>query len=352
MRKIRFAIVGCGKIGERHARHIHEQAELVAVCDIIADKARDIANKYGCGWYKSIDEMMHAEKDLDVVSVCTPNGLHAQHTITALKAGFHVLCEKPMAIRVTDCAEMIKVAEQMNKRLFIVKQNRFNPPVTAVKEALDKGWLGKIYSIQLTCFWNRNDDYYKDSWKGTLEMDGGTLFTQFSHFIDLLYWFFGDVKQVAALTGNFAHQHSIEFEDTGAAILYFNSGIMGTINFSLNSYKENLEGSLTIIGEHGSVKIGGQYLNTLEYQCIKDHHLELEEPGNGANEYGTYVGSMSNHDKVYNNIIAVLQQGDEVVANYFEGMKTVELIERIYAAARKHKENVQDPVSPASGLFN
>jgi predicted dehydrogenase len=161
--------------------------------------------------------MLAACPEVDVVSVCTPNGLHAEHSISILKAGHHVLCEKPMALFVNDCSSMITAAERANRRLFIVKQNRFNPPVEAVKALIDQGKLGKLYSVQLNCFWNRNNEYYQNSWKGTRDLDGGTLYTQFSHFIDLLYWFIGDVETVSATTGNFHHQGLIEFEDTGVA---------------------------------------------------------------------------------------------------------------------------------------
>jgi len=333
MDKIKFALVGCGRIGERHASHIHEQGILHSLCDIEIDKARKLSEQYGGTCYADLDEMLRNEKDIDVVSICSPNGLHAEHSIKALKAGFHVLCEKPMAIHVIDCGEMIKVAEQMNKRLFVIKQNRYNPPVVAIRKAIDENRLGKIFNIQLSCFWNRNDDYYKNSWKGTLALDGGSLYTQFSHFIDLLYWFFGDIRSVATYTRNFSHKDSIEFEDSGVAIVEFYSGTIGTINFSINSYKQNMEGSLTILGEKGTVKIGGQYLNTLEYQCIEDYTIEITDKGNTANQYGTYVGSMSNHDKVYSNVIAVLQQGEKISTNFFEGLKTVEIIEKIYRAA-------------------
>ncbi|HYC85921.1 MAG TPA: Gfo/Idh/MocA family oxidoreductase [Chryseosolibacter sp.] len=333
MNQIKFALIGCGKIGERHASHIRSQGVLQAVCDVDPERLRKAESAYGVKGYSDLEEMLRHEKDIDVVSVCTPNGLHAEHSIKALRAGFHVLCEKPMAISSRDCGEMIKAAEQMNRRLFVIKQNRYNPPVAAVKKALDENRLGKVYNVQLTCFWNRDDDYYRNSWKGTRALDGGSLFTQFSHFIDLLYWFFGDVRRVAAYTENFAHRQSIEFEDSGVAILQFYSGPIGTINFSVNSFKKNMEGSLTIIAENGTVKIGGQYLNTLEYQCIRDYTIEISDKGNEANQYGTYVGSMSNHDKVYANIIEVLEHGKSISTNFFEGLKTVEIIEKIYFAA-------------------
>ncbi len=175
------------------------------------------------------DELLQKAKEVDVVAVCSPNGLHAQHTIAALQAGFHVLCEKPMALTVQDCGEMINAAERANKRLFIVKQNRFNPPIVAVKQLIEENRLGAIYSVQLNCFWNRNEEYYKNSWKGTKDMDGGTLFTQFSHFIDLLYWMIGDVKEAHGYAGNFGHKDMIEFEDTGVVSLRFYNGAIGTV---------------------------------------------------------------------------------------------------------------------------
>jgi UDP-N-acetyl-2-amino-2-deoxyglucuronate dehydrogenase len=263
--KIKFGIIGCGRIAQRHAEHISKKGVLVAVCDVVAEKANKLAAAYAAKAYYSIEELLKSGESIDVLSVCSPNGLHAQHAIHALNAGFHVLCEKPMALSVADCGEMIKAAERSNKRLFAIKQNRFNPPVEAVKKAMDEGRLGRIYSIQLSCFWNRNPDYYHNSWKGTLKLDGGTLYTQFSHFIDLLYWMVGDIKQVKAMMANYSHQGIIEFEDTGVVLLEFYNGAIGTINYTVNSYQKNMEGSLTIFGEKGTVKIGGQYLNELEY---------------------------------------------------------------------------------------
>ena len=184
----KFAIVGCGRIAQRHAEHINNFGKLIAVCDIVEGKASDLANLYNAKSYNNIDEMLKSEKEIDVISICSPNGLHAEHSIKSLNAGFHVLCEKPLALSVEDCGKMISAAESANKRLFAIKQNRYNPPVAAVKKAIDDGKLGKIYSVQLSCFWNRNNDYYFNSWKGTKNMDGGTLFTQFSHFVDVLYW--------------------------------------------------------------------------------------------------------------------------------------------------------------------
>jgi UDP-N-acetyl-2-amino-2-deoxyglucuronate dehydrogenase len=332
---VRFGIIGCGRIAQRHAEHILNKGELIAVCDVVKEKADKMSADFKARGYYDVDELLKAEKDLDVIAICSPNGLHAEHSIKVLKSGVHVLCEKPMALTVYECGEMIKAAERANKRLFAIKQNRFNPPVEAVKNIMDDGKLGKIYSIQLSCFWNRNPDYYKGSWKGTLALDGGTLFTQFSHFIDLLYWMIGDVKHVKAYMANFAHKGIIEFEDTGVVILEFFNGAIGTVNYTVNSYQKNMEGSLTIFGEKGTVKIGGQYLNELEYQNIEGYKIENLPEGNRANNYGNYQGSMSNHDKVYDNLIEVLQNNAAISTSSFEGLKTVEIIEKIYQSAQK-----------------
>lgn len=331
--QINFAIIGCGRIAQRHAEHINNIGKLVAVCDIVPEKATALAEKYKAKPYNSVEELLADQNEITVVSVCSPNGLHAAHTIAALKAGFHVLCEKPMALSVQDCGEMIKEAEKANRRLFIVKQNRFNPPVAAVKKIIDEGRLGKIYSAQLNCYWNRNNEYYQNSWKGTKDMDGGTLFTQFSHFIDLLYWMVGDVKDVHAFTANYHHKGIIEFEDTGTVSLKFYNGAIGTINYSVNSYDHNMEGSLTIFGEKGTLKIGGQYLNEMEYQSIENYEIKDLPPGNPPNNYGKYFGSMSNHDKVYQNVVEVLSNGGVIATNGFEGLKTVEIIDKIYTSA-------------------
>jgi len=332
---INFAIVGCGRIAQRHAEHISKRGELIAVCDVVSEKANAMAESYGAVAYTDYTEMLKNENNIDVVAVCSPNGLHAIHSIEALKAGYHVLCEKPMGLTVQECGDMIQAAERANKRLFAIKQNRYNPPVAAVKELIDSGKLGKVLSIQLSCFWNRNTDYYANSWKGTKDLYGGTLFTQFSHFVDLLYWIIGDVDEVAAMMGNFAHQGIIEFEDTGAVILKFTNGAIGTINYTVNSFQKNMEGSLTIFGEKGTVKIGGQYLNELEYQNIENYKIENLPEGNKANNYGNYTGSMSNHDKVYDNLIEVLTNNASITTSSYEGMKTVEIIQKIYKAAQK-----------------
>jgi predicted dehydrogenase len=328
---LNFAIVGCGRIAQRHAEQIKKVGNLIAVCDIVVEKANALASQYNVNAYYSIDELLSSETKIDVVAICSPNGLHAQHSIQSLKAGINVLCEKPLALNTADCVKMIQIAKENNRGLFSIKQNRFNPPVDAVKKIIDEGKLGKIYSVQLSCFWNRGADYYESStWKGKMKLDGGTLFTQFSHFVDLLYWMIGDISDAKAFTANFSHKDIIEFEDTGVVIIKFENGAIGTINYTVNSYNKNMEGSLTIFGEKGTVKIGGQYLNELEYQNIEGYKIDNLPVGNIANNYGNYQGSMSNHDKVYENLIDVLKNNARISTSAFEGQKTVEIIEKIY----------------------
>ncbi len=327
---LKFAIIGCGRIAQRHAEHIVKLAELVAVCDIKKQNADETGNKFNAKIFYNVEDFLNANLDIDVVSICSPNGLHAEHSIKALNAGYHVLCEKPLSINILDCGKMINAAEKSNKRLFVIKQNRFNPPIDAVKKILDEGKLGKIFNVQLNCFWNRDAKYYENSWKGSLDLDGGTLYTQFSHFIDLLYWMVGDVSEVCGFSNNFMHKDIIEFEDTGVVALKFSSGAIGTINYTVNSTNKNMEGSLTLFGTEGTIKIGGQYLNELEYQEINNYIIKDLPKGNSANNYGTYVGSMSNHDLVYKNVIDVIEKNGKILVNYFEGFKTVEMISKIY----------------------
>lgn len=327
-----FAIVGCGRIAERHAENINRIGQLAAVCDIGIEKADALAEKYNAKAYYSIDQLLQSENNLDAISICTPNGLHAEHSILCLEAGINVLCEKPMCISTKDALAMIEKVTQSGKHLFIVKQNRFNPPVATLKQMLKENRLGKIFSFQINCFWNRPKEYYTE-WRGTKTLDGGTLFTQFSHFIDMLYWLLGDVKNVQAITKNYAHPQ-IEIEDSGIVLLQMNSGATGSLNYTVNAFDKNMEGSFTIFGEKGTVKIGGQYLNTLEYQSVKDHQIQYIEQEAKQNDYGFYKGSMSNHDKVYDHLLKALENENNEMTNAEEAFKTVEIIEKIYSAAK------------------
>jgi UDP-N-acetyl-2-amino-2-deoxyglucuronate dehydrogenase len=323
-----FAIIGCGRIAQRHAEQMIKHGNLVAVCDTIPAKADELALLYNAKAYYSIEELLEAETGLDLVTICTPNGLHASHSIKALEAGNHVLCEKPLCIAVEDGKLMIATAEKAGKKLFVVKQNRYNPPVAFLKELIVNGKLGKIYSFQINCFWNRPEAYYTD-WKGSKKLDGGTLFTQFSHFIDLLYWLLGDVAEVKAISKNFAH-NNIEFADTGIVAFEMQSGAIGSLNYTVNSFEKNMEGSFTVFAEKGTVKIGGQYLNELEYCNVAGIEKPHLPTGNPANGYGFYQGSMSNHDKVYENLMIALQNPAHEFASADEGLKTVQIIQKIY----------------------
>jgi len=326
----KFAIIGCGKIAERHAGQTKKIGQLIAVCDIVKEKADLFSKKYSANAYCEIDELLEKEKDIDIISVCTPNGLHAVHSIKSLQAGKHVLCEKPMAINSTDARLMIETEKLTGKKLFVVKQNRYNPPVALAKQLIDEKKLGSIFNFQLNCFWNRPVSYYNSSWKGTQKMDGGILFTQFSHFIDLLYWLLGNVSTANGVRKNFMHKGCIEFEDTGVAFIEMNNGAIGTVNYTINSTGKNMEGSLTLFGEKGTVKIGGQYLNELEYFSVEGESRPLLPESRPANQYGFYEGSMSNHDKVYEHLIKALTDPSHVFINSEETLKTIEIIEKIY----------------------
>jgi len=333
MSKYKFAIIGCGQIAARHAEQIKKHGQLVAVCDVVNEKAATLGKKYSSKTYCSIEELLAKEEGIDIVSICTPNGLHAAHSIKSLKAGKNVLCEKPMAITTASALQMIEAEKQSGKRLFVVKQNRYNPPVVFIKKLIEGNRLGKIFSFQMNCFWNRPASYYQSSWKGTKNLDGGTLFTQLSHFVDLLYWLLGDVAAVSGERKNFSHKDCIEFEDTGVAFMKTRNGSLGTIHYTINSTQKNMEGSLTLFGEAGTVKIGGQYLNELEYFSVEGESTPSLAAGKPANQYGFYEGSMSNHDKVYEEMIKAIEDPAHSFINSEETLKSIEIIEKIYNAS-------------------
>ena len=326
---LRFAIIGCGRIAVRHADQIIKLGTLTAVCDTNIQKSNLFAQKYRAKPYSSLEELLNNEQRLDVICICTPNGLHAAHSILALKAGVNVLCEKPLCINMEDGRKMLDTALNINKNIFVVKQNRYNPPIVFLKQLISEQKLGKILNFQINCFWNRPDAYYVD-WKGTKDLDGGTLFTQFSHFIDLLYWLLGDVAEVKSISKNFLHE-SIEIEDSGVVLFEMKNAAIGTLNYTVNSFASNMEGSFTVFGEFGTVKVGGQYLNELEYCNVKNMEFPILPKGNAANGYGFYQGSMSNHDKVYENLVKVLANPSHEFASGEDGLKTVEIIEKIYS---------------------
>ena len=334
---ITFGLIGYGKIGERHADHIqaHPEASLAGVYDIKADRLNLFRNKFrGLQVYDSLKSIL-SDPGIDIVSICTPNATHAEIAIAAMKAGKHALVEKPMAISKVDCEGMIHISLKTGKSLFVVKQNRFNPPVQAVKELIDAGQLGKVYSVAVNCYWNRNEWYYKSSdWKGKKAFDGGTLFTQFSHFIDVLYYLLGDLQILHAQMANVSHQGMIEFEDTGVvSFLLRQSNAPGVLHYTTSAHRRNMEGSITIFAEHATIKIGGKYLNLIEYQSTNGFDIGPLPAGASANAYGDYEGSMSNHDKVIDNVIQSLYGKSEIMTNAYDGLKTVEIIENIYQVA-------------------
>jgi UDP-N-acetyl-2-amino-2-deoxyglucuronate dehydrogenase len=327
-----FAIIGCGTISKRHAENIIRIGKLVAVCDIIKSRADELAATYNARAYYSIDDLLKQEKTVSIVVVCSPNGLHAEHSIKSLQAEKNVLCEKPLCITSVAASQVIDTAYFFRKKIVVVKQNRFNPPVEFIKKALDSNQLGKVLSFQINCFWNRPQEYYKGDWKGTIELDGGVLYTQFSHFIDLLYWFLGDVEEVKGIKAKYLRRKHVEIEDTGMAVLIMKNGAAGTINYTVNSYNKNMEGSFTLFCEKGTVKIGGQYLNKLEWYETNENQKPVIEDSVHANDYGFYRGSMSNHHKVYENLLASMQ-GEGTLPEAKDAIKTIEIIEKIYAAS-------------------
>jgi UDP-N-acetyl-2-amino-2-deoxyglucuronate dehydrogenase len=333
MNKIKFAVVGCGHIGKRHAAMImrNSEAELVALCDILPAEKCNLQG-FELPFYNDMDTMLREQPTIEVVNICTPNGLHAEQAIQALTAHKHVVVEKPMALNKKDAEAIIYQALQVSRQVFCVMQNRYSPPSQWIKQVISSGVLGKIFVVQLNCYWNRDERYYtKNTWHGSKNLDGGTLFTQFSHFIDILYWLFGDITNINARFADFNHQTLTDFEDTGFVSFDFINGGMGVLNYSTAVFSENMESSMTIIAENGSVKIGGQYMDKVEYCNIKNYTMPPLSPTNPSNDYGAYKGSAQNHHLLIDNVINVLKHRDSITTNALEGLKTVEIIQRIYS---------------------
>jgi UDP-N-acetyl-2-amino-2-deoxyglucuronate dehydrogenase len=341
--KIKFAVVGSGHIGKRHAEMIRRnpESQLVAMTDVKTRQELGLID-LEVPLFASMDELFKSALDFDVVCICTPNGLHAGHCLTALENKKHVVIEKPMALNVADCEKIIFKALQVSRQVFCVMQNRYSPPSMWIKEVVDKKLIGKIYLVQLNCYWNRDERYYTgQNWKGSADYDGGTLFTQFSHFIDIMYWLFGDIDEIQAIFADFNHQKTTAFEDSGFVSFKFLNGGMGSINYSTSVYDRNLESSITIIGENGSVKIGGQYMNEVEYCHIKNYEMPVLPPVNPANDYGTYKGSAANHHYIFENVIDTLKGRTMATTNALEGLKVVDIIERIYSLRKLKKLQIK-----------
>ncbi|GHA57658.1 Gfo/Idh/MocA family protein [Pontibacter akesuensis] len=335
-RKIKFAVVGLGHIGKRHAEMIlrNEECELIALVDTKDKSELNLTSEASSiPFYNSIEELVQSAADVDVINIATPNGYHASQAMQCLEARKHIVVEKPMALTRQDAEKVIFKALHVHKHVFAVMQNRYSPPSAWIKELIESGKLGKVFMVQLNCYWNRDERYYKtESWHGKKDLDGGTLFTQFSHFIDIMYWLFGDIQNIKAKFSDFNHQHLTDFEDSGFVSFDFVNGGMGSLNYSTSVWGQNLESSMTIIAEHGSVKIGGQYMNEVEYCHIKDYQMPELAPTNPGNDYGAYKGSAQNHHYVIENVVDTLKGRNTITTNALEGLKVVDIIERIYAS--------------------
>lgn len=334
--KIRFAVVGLGHIGKRHAAMINENpdAELVAYCDIKKKEDLGLAESH-IPFFKSIEEMFNSLIEIDVICICTPNGLHAQQSIYALRKKCHVVCEKPMALQKSDAELMIHTSLEMSRHIFCVMQNRYSPPSVWLQDIVKSRILGNIYMVQLNCYWNRDERYYKPGgWHGTKQLDGGTLFTQFSHFIDIMYWLFGDIANIKTNLKDNNHQILTDFEDSGFIHFDFVSGGIGSINFSTSVWDTNLESSITILAEKGTVKVAGQYMNEVVYCNIKDYTMPELAPCNPPNDYGPYKGSAANHHYVIQNVVETLHNKSKITTNALDGLKVVDIIERIYSTKK------------------
>jgi UDP-N-acetyl-2-amino-2-deoxyglucuronate dehydrogenase len=332
--RIKFAVIGCGHIGKRHAEMIfrNPECELVGLVDV-KRKADLKIDQFDVPFYSSLDELLRGGIEVNVISIASPNGYHAEQALQALEAKKHVVIEKPMALKKQDAEKVIFKALNVHRHVFAVMQNRYSPPSVWIKEMVDSGKLGKPYMVQLNCYWNRDDRYYKqDNWHGKKDLDGGTLFTQFSHFIDIMYWLFGDIQNISTRLADFNHNQLTDFEDSGVVTFDFINGGMGCLNFSTSVWDKNLESSMTIIAENGSVKIGGQYMDKVEYCHIKDYSISELAPTNPGNDYGAYKGSAQNHHYVIDNVVDVLKGRASITTNALEGLKVVEMIERIYSA--------------------
>jgi len=328
---IRFAVIGCGHIGKRHAAMItnNKECTLVALADTVDKNTLGLDDKIP--FFTSIDELLASGILIDVLCIATPNGSHEEHALKGIRAGCHVVIEKPMALNKAGCERIIYEALHRHKHVFCVMQNRYSPPSMWLKDLMIRNLLGKIFMVQINCYWNRDQRYYKkDGWHGKKDLDGGTLFTQFSHFVDIMFWLFGDIEKLSGKFRNFNHQGQIEFEDSGFVNFDFVNGGMGCINYSTSIWNENLESSITVVGENGTVKVGGQYMNLVETCHIKDYTMPVLPPSNPPNDYGPYKGSAANHHYIFENVVDVLKGRAPITTNALEGLKVVEIIEKIY----------------------
>lgn len=332
-RKIRIAVVGCGRIAKNHFASIAqypEDFELVAVCDNNKQALEAAQTTYSVKGYLSLTELLKAE-DLDVVSLCTPSGIHPEQAIEVAEAGVHVISEKPMATRWNDAVSMVKACDKSGVRLFVVKQNRRNTTLQLLKRAIEEGRFGRIYMVNLNVFWTRPQEYYDAAkWRGTWELDGGAFMNQASHYVDLIDWLIGPVEKIQSMTGTLARD--IEVEDTGVLNIKWRNGAMGSMNVTMLTYPKNFEGSITILGEKGTVRVGGVAVNEIqhwEFEGQKDYDQDIKQ----ANYETTSVYGFG-HPLYYKNIIDVMRGKCEPETDGREGLKSLEVLIAAYLSAR------------------
>ena len=336
---IRFGLLGCGRIARRHSEllgggHI-DRASLVAVCDPVRPRADAIALRFGVPASYDIDEFL-ARKDIDAVAVLTPSGMHPAHVIACAKAGKHVVVEKPMALRLSDADDMVRACDEAGVKLFIVKQNRFNVPVVKAREALEAGRFGRLVLGTVRVRWRRDQAYYdQDAWRGTWAYDGGVLTNQASHHIDMLEWFFGDVVSVHARAVTALAR--IETEDTAVATLKFRNGALGIIEATTATRPSDLEGSLSILGEKGTVEIAGFAMNQIRHwrfvdELASDRDVMEKFSVNPPNVYGF------GHQAYYQHVIDCLIHQHAVLVDGLEGRKSLELISALYESIETGQE--------------
>lgn len=331
-KKIKISVLGCGHIGKKHAEMISQNldCELVALIDIL-DKSTLNISEYVVPFFNSLDQFLESNLATDFIAICTPNGLHFTQAQKILNNNISVIVEKPMTLCAEEAIALKELAEEKNLFLFPVMQNRFSPPAAWLKNMMESRILGKIYMVQISCYWNRDERYYqKNSWRGTKNLDGGTLFTQFSHYLDIMNWLFGDITNINSKLKDFSHQDFTEFEDSGIITFDFTNGGIGSFSFSTSVWQENLESSLTVIAENGSVKVGGQYMDRVEKCLIKNYTMPQLSETNASNDYGTFKGSAQNHHFLYANIVEVLKNESSAQNTPEESIKVIEIIERIY----------------------
>lgn len=341
-RKINIALVGCGRIAKNHLQAIEQHKDrlnLTAVCDTDDQALQQAMTQYGVDGYTNIDEML-LHCNADIVTLCTPSGLHPVQAIKVARSGRHVLTEKPMATRWEDGLNMVKACDEEQVRLFVVKQNRLNATLQLLKNAINQGRFGNIYMANINVFWTRPQDYYdQGGWRGTWEFDGGAFMNQASHYVDLLHWLLGPVESVQAMMGTLARK--IEAEDSGVMNVRWRNGAMGSVSVTMLTYPKNLEGSITILGEKGSVRIGGVAVNEVQHWEFADQRPEDEEIKN-ANYQTTSVYGFG-HPLYYDNVINSLQGIEQPLVDGREGLTSLELLIAAYRSASEGK-TVQLPL--------